>query len=131
MVDQVSSLKQKGIAAEYLSSSLQTTKEYTVVLERVLGKHTTTTTTTRTKTTKKQQQQQQVSSSSPITLLYITPESIQTDKIRSVLTQLYKERRLALFAIDEAHCLSRYVREAKTHKPNNSKENNEWNLGYT
>jgi ATP-dependent DNA helicase RecQ len=39
-------------------------------------------------------------------LLYITPESIQTDRMRNVLTTLYQENRLALFAVDEAHCLS-------------------------
>ena len=43
----------------------------------------------------------------PLTLLYITPESIQTDRMRTLLKQLYKESRLAMFAVDEAHCLSR------------------------
>ena len=39
-------------------------------------------------------------------LLYLTPEAIQTEKIRAVLKTLYHENRLAMFAVDEAHCLS-------------------------
>jgi superfamily II DNA helicase RecQ len=42
-----------------------------------------------------------------LTLLYITPESIQTDRMQGVLRQLNNEKRLAMFAVDEAHCLSR------------------------
>ena len=45
----------------------------------------------------------------PPVLLYITPESIQTNRMRTLLKQLYKQDRLAFFAVDEAHCLSRYV----------------------
>jgi hypothetical protein len=83
MVDQVQSLKARNIPAACVCSS-QTEKENKAVLQQVLDP-----------------------TKNPLTLLYITPESIQTDRMRSILKQLYKESRLALFAVDEAHCLSR------------------------
>jgi superfamily II DNA helicase RecQ len=38
-----------------------------------------------------------------ITLLYVTPEQVQTNRFREVLAELHRKRRLALFAVDEAH----------------------------
>jgi hypothetical protein len=95
MQDQVQALNAKNIPAACVSSS-QTEQQNRDILERVTCRSTTTTTSTPTTTT-------------PLTLLYITPESIQTERMRNVLKQLYKEQRLAMFAVDEAHCLSRYV----------------------
>jgi superfamily II DNA helicase RecQ len=83
MVDQVQSLKARNIPAACVCSS-QTESENRAVLQQVADP-----------------------TNNPLTLLYITPESIQTDRMRAILKQLYKESRLALFAVDEAHCLSR------------------------
>lgn len=40
------------------------------------------------------------------TLLYVTPESLRTDRLRAAVTALHERGRLTSFAIDEAHCLS-------------------------
>jgi hypothetical protein len=85
MQDQIAALGQRGIPAAHLSSQ-QTTTENNQVLARILD-----------------------TTDDPLTLLYITPESIQTDKMRSVLQKLHEQKRLTMFAIDEAHCLSRFV----------------------
>ena len=84
MLDQVKSLKDRKIPAACICSS-QTNKENQAVLQQVHDPN----------------------QKNPLTLLYITPESIQTDRMREVLKQLYKDSRLAFFAVDEAHCLSR------------------------
>jgi len=42
----------------------------------------------------------------PIHLLYVTPELLETDRFRTVLTKLDALDRLNMFAVDEAHCLS-------------------------
>lgn len=44
----------------------------------------------------------------PFALLYITPERLVTDNFLSKLTTLYHQDRLALVAIDEAHCISQW-----------------------
>jgi RecQ family ATP-dependent DNA helicase len=95
MNDQVSAMNNKNVQAALLSSS-QTETQNREVLERLLGRRT------------KEPTQNYLSPPAlePITLLYITPESIQTERFRNVLAELYKNKRLALFAIDEAHCLS-------------------------
>ena len=41
-------------------------------------------------------------------MLYITPEMAATDTFRSVLVSLYKLKKINLFAIDEAHCVSEW-----------------------
>ena len=38
-----------------------------------------------------------------ITLLYVTPEQIQTDRFRDAMRELHKKNQLTLFAVDEAH----------------------------
>jgi DEAD/DEAH box helicase len=85
MQDQMAALEHRGIPSAHVSSQ-QTTTENNHILTRLLD------TTDR-----------------PLTLLYITPESIQTDKMRTLLQQLHEQQRLTMFAIDEAHCLSRSV----------------------
>lgn len=85
MQDQIQGLLERGVPAACVSSQ-QTTKENQLVLDRVLD-----------------------AKVNPLTLLYITPESIQTDRMRQILSNLYEQKRLTMFAIDEAHCLSRYV----------------------
>eukprot|EP00041_Stephanoeca_diplocostata_P011098 m.180200 g.180200 ORF g.180200 m.180200 type:complete len:241 (-) comp18410_c0_seq4:1719-2441(-) len=41
-------------------------------------------------------------------LLYVTPEQIATAGCHRILTQLYDAKKLALFVIDEAHCISQW-----------------------
>ena len=94
MQDQTQFLNQKGIAAAYLSSTTQTATERATIVKRLLQQQ----------NYKSKDQQQQ----SSYTILYITPESIQTEHFRAhILKTLHQQQRLALFAIDEAHCISR------------------------
>jgi len=44
----------------------------------------------------------------PVTLLYCTPEQIQSERFRGILAIMHKEKRLSLFAVDEAHCISNW-----------------------
>lgn len=105
MKDQVEALNAKGIPAACVNSS-QTERQNKAILDRLIPPPEGKTKTKRSKataTTLDTQQQQ----STPV-LFYITPESIQTERMRAILQTLYKENRLAMFAVDEAHCLSRY-----------------------
>lgn len=77
MMDQVSSLKRKGIPAEFLASA-NTDKENTQILLKLPS----------------------------LKLLYCTPELIETLHFRATLTHLYTQGNLSLIAIDEAHTLS-------------------------
>lgn len=43
-----------------------------------------------------------------IKLLYITPELAATSHFRSVLDTMYKQKRISLVAVDEAHCVSEW-----------------------
>jgi ATP-dependent helicase YprA (DUF1998 family) len=86
MQDQVAALKKRNIPAACLSSA-NTDKQNTAILDLLL-----------LKLRDKQQS---------FVLLYITPESIQTSRMQRVLHQLHDQKRLAMFAVDEAHCLSR------------------------
>jgi superfamily II DNA helicase RecQ len=42
-----------------------------------------------------------------VKLLYVTPELLSSDWFLSVLQTLFEHRRLSMFAVDEAHCISR------------------------
>ena len=137
MLDQVSYLNTKcGIPSEIYSSSIQKTKQQQQsIINRLLllkdgddgddnnkkkkmkvsDTNTTSSGGRQTKLTDDRNNMSDSSSTSnkgvkPITLLYITPESLKTEQFRTVLSTLYKQDRIAMFAIDEAHCLSRYVR---------------------
>ncbi|AES65568.2 putative DNA helicase [Medicago truncatula] len=81
MENQVMALKEKGIAAEFLSS---------------------------TKTAKaKDKIHEDLGSGKPSTrLLYVTPELIATPGFMSKLTKIHSRGLLSLIAIDEAHCIS-------------------------
>ncbi|KAL4571812.1 hypothetical protein LXL04_018577 [Taraxacum kok-saghyz] len=79
--NQVMALKEKGVAAEYLSST-QTSQ----VRNKIHG---------------------ELESGNPsIRLLYVTPELIATAGFMSKLTKLHSRGLLNLIAIDEAHCIS-------------------------
>ncbi|KAJ4951459.1 hypothetical protein NE237_028291 [Protea cynaroides] len=81
MENQVSALKEKGIAAEYLSST-----QNSVVREKI---------------------HKDLDSGRPsLRLLYVTPELIATSGFMSKLLKLHARGLLNLIAIDEAHCIS-------------------------
>ncbi|XP_026441296.1 ATP-dependent DNA helicase Q-like 3 [Papaver somniferum] len=81
MENQVKALKEKGIRAEYLSST-QTSKVREKILEELnYGKPS-------------------------LRLLYVTPELIATQGFMPKLTKLHSRGLLNLIAIDEAHCIS-------------------------
>ncbi|KAI4335195.1 hypothetical protein L6164_013865 [Bauhinia variegata] len=81
MENQVMALKEKGIAAEYLSSTQTTDAKNKIHEDLNSGKPS-------------------------IRLLYVTPEMIVTPGFMSKLTKIYARGLLSLIAIDEAHCIS-------------------------
>jgi len=81
MQDQVDALLQSGVKAAYLNSSQDF--EAAVSTERAMM-------------------------TGGLDLLYVAPERLLTERFRGLMDQLYEEGRLALFAIDEAHCVSQW-----------------------
>lgn len=81
MENQVMALKERGIAAEYLSSTQAIQVKNKVHEELDSGKPT-------------------------LRLLYVTPELIDTTGFMSRLTRIHARGLLNLIAIDEAHCVS-------------------------
>ncbi|MDR2926173.1 MAG: DNA helicase RecQ [Azoarcus sp.] len=81
MHNQVSALREAGIAAEYLNSSLDF--ESAKATERMLR-------------------------AGSLDLLYVAPERLMTPRFLDLLDHLRDMGRLALFAIDEAHCVSQW-----------------------
>lgn len=81
MHDQVGALHEAGIEAAFLNSSL-TLEASRQIEQRLL--------------------------SGQITLLYIAPERLTTERFLALLDTLYQRNQLALFAIDEAHCVSQW-----------------------
>lgn len=106
MQDQVLGLKKKKIPAACLCSA-NTEKENNAILDRLFPK--------KAKPGSNAAQATRFfgakdkSPTQSLTLLYITPESIQTNRMQGVLQKLNAEKRLAMFAVDEAHCLSTSV----------------------
>jgi ATP-dependent DNA helicase RecQ len=81
MHDQVGALHEVGVQAAFLNSTLSG-EEANAVEKRLLR--------------------------GEITLLYAAPERVATPRFLSMLDSLYQKRQLALFAIDEAHCVSQW-----------------------
>ena len=81
MHDQVSALGELGIAAAFLNSTLDASAARAIERELMTG---------------------------DITLLYAAPERILTPRFLTLLDTLYARGQLALFAIDEAHCVSQW-----------------------
>ncbi|MDR0702553.1 MAG: DNA helicase RecQ [Azoarcus sp.] len=81
MHDQVSALKEAGVAADYLNSSLDL--DAMRATERALFE-------------------------GGLDLLYVAPERLMTPRFLDRLDHLRDTERLALFAIDEAHCVSQW-----------------------
>src|SRR6185503_21317979 len=81
MQDQVAALKQLGVRAAFLNSSLNEVQAGETKRAFRLGQ---------------------------LDLLYVAPERLVIDSILEQLSAMYEESRLALFAIDEAHCVSQW-----------------------
>ncbi|HYF21353.1 MAG TPA: DNA helicase RecQ [Ramlibacter sp.] len=81
MHDQVGALHEAGVEAAFLNSSL--TYEQAAEVERRLLR-------------------------GELTLLYAAPERVTTPRFLAQLDRLREQGRLALFAIDEAHCVSQW-----------------------
>jgi ATP-dependent DNA helicase RecQ len=81
MHDQVGALHELGVQAAFLNSTLSG-EEANAVERRLLR--------------------------GELTLLYAAPERVATPRFLSLLDSLYQKRQLALFAIDEAHCVSQW-----------------------
>jgi ATP-dependent DNA helicase RecQ len=77
MRDQVEGLRQQGVAAAALNSSVSGTEQAAIERQMVRGE---------------------------LDLVYVAPERLATDAFRALMDR----SRLALFAIDEAHCVSHW-----------------------
>jgi len=81
MHDQVSALVEAGVAAAFLNSSLDAATARGVERDLMEGR---------------------------LDLLYVAPERLMTPRFLDQLDHLRDTRQLALFAIDEAHCVSQW-----------------------
>jgi ATP-dependent DNA helicase RecQ len=81
MHDQVGALLEAGVAAAFLNSSLSSEESQAVEKSLLRGE---------------------------ITLLYVAPERLNTPRFLALLDSLVERGELALFAIDEAHCVSQW-----------------------
>jgi ATP-dependent DNA helicase RecQ len=81
MQDQVDALKQNGVAAAFLNSSLDAAEAREIERAARAGQ---------------------------VKLLYVAPERLVTERFLTLLDDLETGPGLALFAIDEAHCVSQW-----------------------
>ncbi|MDO8294365.1 MAG: DNA helicase RecQ [Gallionella sp.] len=81
MQDQVDALKQLGVQAAFLNSSLDADAARKVSQQLQRGE---------------------------LKLLYVAPERLMTDSFLNLLERLQEDNGIALFAIDEAHCVSQW-----------------------
>ena len=81
MHDQVGALHEAGVAAAFLNSTLSGEQANAVENQLQRGE---------------------------ITLLYAAPERVTTERFLNLLDRLHGRGQLALFAIDEAHCVSQW-----------------------
>ena len=81
MHDQVSAMHEIGVEAAFLNSTLDYDQTRDVELQLLSG---------------------------GITLLYVAPERLNTPRFLGLLDELHAMGKLALFAIDEAHCVSQW-----------------------
>ncbi len=77
MQDQVAALKQAGVRAAYLNSSLSSSEARDIETRLLRGE---------------------------LDLLYVAPERLMTER----MLDLFRRIKIALFAIDEAHCVSQW-----------------------
>jgi ATP-dependent DNA helicase RecQ len=81
MQDQVDALKQLGVPAAFLNSSLEAEEAREVSRQLMQGE---------------------------LKLLYVAPERLMTEGFLNLLERLNQDNRIALFALDEAHCVSQW-----------------------
>ncbi|MEQ1534092.1 MAG: DNA helicase RecQ [Sideroxydans sp.] len=81
MQDQVDALKQLGVSAAFLNSSLDAQAAREVMRQMRTG---------------------------ALKLLYVAPERLMTEGFLELLEQLNEDSGIGLFAIDEAHCVSQW-----------------------
>jgi len=81
MQDQVSALKEVGAAADFLNSSLSFERAMEIERAMLAG---------------------------ALDMLYVAPERLVTPRFLDLLDHLHEAGQLALFAIDEAHCVSQW-----------------------
>jgi ATP-dependent DNA helicase RecQ len=81
MHDQVGALEELGVGAAFLNSTLDGEAARRIERELLAGR---------------------------LTLLYAAPERILTPRFLAMLDSLHERGRVALFAIDEAHCVSQW-----------------------
>jgi ATP-dependent DNA helicase RecQ len=81
MQDQVDALKQLGVPAAFLNSSLEADTAREVSRQLLKGE---------------------------LKLLYVAPERLMTESFLNLLERLQQENGIGLFAIDEAHCVSQW-----------------------
>ncbi len=81
MQDQVDAMKEIGVAASFLNSSLSMDDANRVERDLRSGK---------------------------LKLLYVAPERLNTPRFLALLDELNERNEIALFAIDEAHCVSQW-----------------------
>lgn len=81
MQDQVDALKQLGVSAAFLNSSLDAEAAREVLWQSRRGE---------------------------LKLLYVAPERLMTESFLNLLERLQQDTGIALFAIDEAHCVSQW-----------------------
>ena len=81
MQDQVDTLKQLGVRAAFLNSSLEAEEAREVSRQLMRGE---------------------------LKLLYVAPERLLTEGFLNLLERLQQDNNIALFAIDEAHCVSQW-----------------------
>ena len=81
MQDQVDAMKEIGVSASFLNSSLSMEEASRVERDMRAGK---------------------------LKLVYVAPERLNTPRFLSLLDELYERKEIALFAIDEAHCVSQW-----------------------
>eukprot|EP00960_Hanusia_phi_P050566 760290-Hanusia_phi.AAC.9 len=103
MQDQVFSLREKGIDAVLLNSTLSTTETRDILHRLCPGFSPKDSQGSDGKGSKLNIKEIK---SAPIKLLYVTPEALSGSTLYPYLNKLNDENRLSLFAIDEAHCIS-------------------------
>jgi len=81
MHDQVGALEEAGVHAAFLNSTLEADEARHIERELLSGR---------------------------LVLLYAAPERILTPRFLAMLDSLHERQQLALFAIDEAHCVSQW-----------------------
>lgn len=81
MQDQVDALKQLGVSAAFLNSSLDAEEARDISRQLMRGE---------------------------LKLLYVAPERLMTEGFLNLLERLNQDNGIALYAIDEAHCVSQW-----------------------